>query len=189
MRTVQNVQTATRLGGMPTVRGGHGSERFERRIMSMQSFKHANCSLSNRRGLSLLEVVLSVSIFTMSMAAIYQLLSIGYRNTIDSRLQTQAIVRAESKMSEVIANADLMQTTGATPFEEDAATAIEGSWTWSLTVSPWEVDATMLNLEITTQYDTPNGTPAAVFTLRRLVRDPQAIADLQAEQEAALSEI
>ncbi|WP_166827066.1 type IV pilus modification PilV family protein [Thalassoroseus pseudoceratinae] len=144
---------------------------------------------SNRFGLSLLEVMLAVSIFTMSMAAIYQLIAIGYRNTIDSRLQTQAIVRAESKISEVIANADLMQTTAASPFEEDASTSISGTWTWSLTVSPWEVDATMVNLELTTQYETADGTPAAVFTLRRLVRDPQAIADLQAEQEAALSEL
>ncbi len=168
--------------------GGHGSETFACRIMPTQSRGHATRGSMNRRGLSLLEVVLAVSIFTMSMAAIYQLISIGFRNTVDSRLQTQAIVRAESKMSEVIANSDLMQTTAAMPFEEDAATAIEGTWTWSLTVSPWELDATMVNLEITTEYATPNGTPAAVFTLRRLVRDPQAIADLQAEQEAALAE-
>lgn len=187
MKSVRHLSRSAKFG-MLTALDWYGTMAFACRSMPTQSRGHATRRLINRRGLSLLEVVLAVSIFTMSMAAIYQLISIGFRNTVDSRLQTQAVVRAESKMSEVVANSNLLQTTGASPFEEDAATAIEGTWTWSLTVSPWELDATMLKLELTTQYDTPNGTPAAMFTLRRLVRDPQAIADLQAEQEAALAE-
>ena len=66
----------------------------------------ANCKLKNdgsRRGLSLFEVVIALTIFACSMGAIGHLISTGVRAAVRSRLESQAIMRSESKMAEVAA--------------------------------------------------------------------------------------
>ena len=56
-----------------------------------------------RRGITLYEVVIALVIFSGSVAAISEAVSTGMRAAVQSRLQSQAILLAQSKMQEVIA--------------------------------------------------------------------------------------
>ena len=87
-----------------------------------------------RTGLTLLEVVLSIAIFVMSMAVLSELVATGHKASLDSKLQTQAIIRAEAQMNEIIANPSLMVSTSGMPFAEEYTNA-PGQWNWSLTVA------------------------------------------------------
>ena len=52
--------------------------------------------------------MLTLGIFVGAMAVLSELVANGHRAAIESRLQTEAIIRAEAKMNEVIANPNLL---------------------------------------------------------------------------------
>lgn len=56
-----------------------------------------------RRGLSLLEVILAMAIFLLSMVAISQMVESAARRGIRSQLQSKAALLAESRMNEIVA--------------------------------------------------------------------------------------
>ncbi len=145
---------------------------------------------TNRRGFTLLEVVLSLTIFVGAMAVLSELVATGHRANTDSRLQTMAIIRAEAQMNEVIANPSLMVSASNSPFTETYNTAALGQWVWSLNSQSWSQNPNLLELQLTVTHLATDGTPNATYTLRRYVRDPavlqQAITD--AEEAAAAAE-
>ena len=137
-------------------------------------------SASSRTGLTLYEVVLSLTLFLGAMLAISQIISTGSRAAIQSRLQTQAILRCESKLSEILAGVEPMESVSNVQLEEDTA-----NWVWSLEIEsgPHEV---LLKLTVSVSHISQNGNPDSTFSLRRLVRDPQLFLDAaEAEAEAA----
>lgn len=144
-------------------------------------------SSQNRSGLTLLEVVLTLAIFVMSMAVLSELVHTGQRAALESQLQTQAIIRAEAQMNEVIANPSLMASASGMPFAEDYS-AGPGEWNWSLNVQAWEQNSNLLQLELTVVHLTSDGSPNTTYTLRRFVRDPQVVLESQTvtEEEEAL---
>jgi len=131
----------------------------------------------SRGGLTLLEVVLTLAIFVGSMAVLSQLVSTGYRAAQNSRFQTQAIIRAEAQMNEVVANPNLMVSAAGMPFENEYAANARGQWQWSLDVQNWDQNANLLKLELTVTHYSTEGVPNANYTLRRFVRDPQVMAE------------
>ena len=93
-----------------------------------------NCKLqgqATRRSrfsaLSLFEVIVSLAILMGSIAAIGQLISSGVRASVQGRLQTQAIIRCESKMAEVVAGITSMRSTGGTFTEDRKSTRLNSS--------------------------------------------------------------
>jgi general secretion pathway protein I len=152
----------------------------------MRGLREKNLSHDNRRGLTLLEVVLSLAIFVGAMAVLSELVATGHRASLQSRLQTLAIIRAEAQMNEVIANPTLMVSAAAMPFTEDYNPAAIGQWIWSLDVQSWDQNSNLLQLQLTVMHLASNGTPNATYTLRRYVRDPQVLQDnITAAEEAA----
>ncbi|NOX57031.1 MAG: hypothetical protein GXP27_21850 [Planctomycetes bacterium] len=85
-----------------------------------------------RPGLTLLEVILALGIFLGSIAVLSQLISTGVRAAVQARWQTQAILRCESKMEEIVAGIEPLQDVSEAGFEDDE----EDAWRWSLTVAP-----------------------------------------------------
>jgi general secretion pathway protein I len=81
---------------------------------------------SSRRGLSLLEVLLSVAILGMALVAIGQLVKLGYQSATDAKLQTEAYIICDAKMAEVVA--------GVLPLESAGAQAVEENPDWSFAV-------------------------------------------------------
>lgn len=121
---------------------------------------------SPRQGLTLLEVLLSLGLFLGALAALSQLWYGGVRAAVQARLSTQAILRCESKLNEVVAGAVPLQSTSDTPFDDDA------SWTWSLQVDTGLHTDTML-VTVKVSHPGQGGLSSSDYQLRRLIRDPQ----------------
>ena len=129
-------------------------------------------SRSVRGGLTLLEVLLSLGLFLGALAALSQLWYGGVRASVQARLATQAILRCESKLNEVVAGAVPLQSTTDTPFEDDS------TWTWSLQVLPGP-HANVLLLIVNVSHPGQGGLSASGYQLSRLLRDPQVWTDAQ----------
>lgn len=121
---------------------------------------------SRRRGLTLLEVLLSLGLFLGALAALSQLWYGGVRAAVQARLATQAILRCESKLNEVVAGAVPLQSTSDTPFDDDS------SWTWSLQVEIGPHTDSML-VTVKVSHPGQSGLSSSDYQLRRLIRDPQ----------------
>ena len=120
---------------------------------------------SDRGGLTLLEIILSLSIFFGALAVLSQLGWNGARAGIQARLKTQAIIRCETKLAEVLAGAETLAPKSRVPFPDNTA------WNYSVTIAETQFPD-LLQIDVTVSHR--GGTPLANsdFTLRRWVRDP-----------------
>lgn len=134
-------------------------------------------SESTRNGLSLLEVLLSVAIFLGALTAIMQLLNNGQRAEVSARLKTEATLRADAKMAEIICGIEEAVSSDGNKFDDDEI----GNWQWSVSVSSG-ISADLLLIDLTVEHIPEGDMPNAAFTLSRYMRDPQLFID------AALSE-
>ena len=130
-----------------------------------------------RRGLSLLEVLLSVAIFLGALTAIMQLLNSGQQSEVSARLKTEAALRCDAKMAEIISGIEEAVSSEDQKFPDDEI----GNWRWSAEVGSGDVTS-LLRITVTVEHLPDGKTPNAAFTLTRYMRDPQLFID------AALSE-
>lgn len=126
---------------------------------------------SHREGLTLLEVLISLSIFLGALSALSQLIGIGSRAAVQTQLRTQAIFRCQSILSEVLAGARPMESVSMAAFDDDSE-----SWKWSLNVEPGDYD-NMLKLTVLVQYAGDSETVSSSYQLIRQVRDPAMLLD------------
>jgi len=134
---------------------------------------------NRRRGLSLFEVIIALAIFVCSIAAIGQLVSSGVRAAVQARLQSQAVLRAESKMAEVVAGITGLHGGSSGTFTD------EQTWSWSVAATQSQHEGLYL-VEVTVAHAGVTTAAKQSFTLRRLIRDPQIALDEYAkEQEEA----
>jgi Tfp pilus assembly protein PilV len=125
-----------------------------------------------RRGLSLLEVLISVAIFLGSLTAIMQVLNTGRRSELSSRLQSEAVLRCEAKMSEFVAGVEQAVSSQNAPFLEDDDT----DWRWSAEVVESGTPG-LLMITVVVEHTTGGDDPNASFSLVRFMRDPQLFVD------------
>lgn len=141
---------------------------------------NAHAAGSSRRGLSLFEVVIALAIFMASIAAIGQLISTGARSAVYSRLETQAVVRCESKLAEILAGITPTQQAGGGTFSDDP------SWSWTVSVASAQHENLFI-VDVTVSHAANSGMGRVSYSLRRLVRDRQL--DMQAyETQLALEQ-
>ena len=133
-----------------------------------------------RMGLTIYEVVLSLAIFVMAMVAISQLISTGSRASSEAQLHSQAAIRAENKMAEIVAG---FQPLSAVTGEVDPNDA---RWLWSMDVVDSANASGVKELTVTVTHLSEAGEADVSYTLKRLMRDPQLYIDAAlAEEEAA----
>jgi len=136
----------------------------------------------HRAGLTLLEVILSLTIFLASMVVLSQLISTGVRAAVQARWQTQAILRCESKFDELIAGAEPLQDTTEGSFIDDELDV----WRWSLQIAPGPEDyLNELTLTVWRIGEGDNALTTTSYTLIRYYFDRQAVAEelaLQSEE-------
>lgn len=120
----------------------------------------------NRRGISLLEVLLSLAIFLMSLASIAQLVDIGTDRASDTILQNTGTRLAQSVMAEVEAGVIDTASGGTGVFDD------EPEWNWQVTPEASSVP----NLYTVTVrvYREVRGTRFEI-TLTQMVIDPTMI--------------
>ncbi len=136
-----------------------------------------------RRGLTLYEVVIALAIFSGAMVGLFQALSTATRAALQARLQSQAVLLAETKMAEVVGGVLPSSSSGDTPFTD---VGLEG-WSYSIDVMP----ATHSGVNTVTVSVKCSAAPSSVdasFTMSRLLRDQQAFVTsaIQAAKAKAL---
>ena len=124
--------------------------------------KHLSPKALHRNGFTLLEVLLSAVILAASLAALGQLISNGTTAGIRSQRQTEAALRCQSKLDELLAGVEVLRTVSETPFADSSR------WLWNA-----EVQATSESLRrVTVSVRNANST-SVDFTLTRLLRVPR----------------
>lgn len=122
---------------------------------------------ARRSGLTLLEIMLSLAIFFGALAALSQLAWNGSRSAIQARLKTQAIIRCEAKLAEVLSGAETLAPKSRVPFPDNAA------WSYSVSISE-TVYPELLQVDVMVSHSGGNRLGNVEFTLRRWMRDPSA---------------
>jgi general secretion pathway protein I len=129
----------------------------------------------SRSGLTLLEIVLSLAIFFGAIAALSQLATNGTRATVTARLKTQATIRCQTKLNEVLAGVEPMQSRSDTAFPDDSR------WTWSQVVTPSD-HRELVQIDLTVSHRGNSRLASVSVSLRRWAREQAGFAR-GAEQE------
>lgn len=116
-----------------------------------------------RSGLTLLEIVLSLAIFFGALTALSQLAWNGSRAAVQARLKTQATIRCEAKLNEVLAGAEPMSNISGATFPDDS------NWTWSQTVTP-SSQPELVQIDLTVSHRGNSRLANSEVTLRRWAR-------------------
>ncbi len=125
-----------------------------------------------RSGLSLLEVIISVAIFLGALTAIMQGLAIGQRSELSARLQSEAVLRCEAKMGEIICGATEAASSQGNRFDDDEI----GNWEWSVQIGDGGAP-NLLEITVLVEHKPGGEEPNAAFSLVRFMRDPQLFLD------------
>jgi len=137
---------------------------------------------STRDGLTLLEVLISMAIFLSSLTAIMQLLNTGQQAEVSARLQSEAVLRCDSKMAEIVAGIEKAVSSADGTFLDDEI----GSWNWSVDVTNGTATS-LLKITVTVEHSPDGKNPNAAFTLTRYMRDPQLFIDAALSEAASTS--
>ncbi len=117
-----------------------------------------------RRGLSLLEVLVALTIFLLSFVAIGRLVTLASDQAVDVQYQSQATRLAQSKLNEVIAGAVPLQGASGS-FDEDP------DWQWSVDAEQNGGVTGLWNVTVTVTRASDSGDPIS-STLTQMVLDP-----------------
>lgn len=130
---------------------------------------------TNRRGLTLLEVILAIAIFGVAMVALGQLVQLGSQAARDARDLAEAQVLCDTKVSELRA--------GILPLQSASAAEIETAprWQYSVTVTAAELPGLLL-VEVTVNQDPTQFSRPTQFTLVRYMPDPDYQPELITEE-------
>ena len=141
----------------------------------------ARSTRGSARGVTLLEVMLSIAILGVALAAVGELIRLGVTGSLRTRDLTRAQIYAESKMSEITTGVYPIQSSSITPYEADP------TYIYQVEVQPAIQDG-MLHVVVHLERDTSQGGKSVSYDLYRWVVDPEAEAALELENETILDE-
>ena len=148
------------------------TSRFFGQPLNQQAARRGTSSVRApcRAGFTLLEVILALTIFFGALTALSQLAWNGSRAALQARLKTQAIVRCEAKLAEVLAGVEALQPKTKIPFPDNA------QWTYSVNISESQYPD-LLQLQVTVAHTGNSSLASAEFSLWRWMRDPSLFLD------------
>jgi general secretion pathway protein I len=118
-----------------------------------------------RRGLSLLEVLVALTIFLFAIVAIGRLIVIGTDQALEVQYQSEAMQIAQSRIVEV--------TIGAIALEPQSDVPVEDSpWFWSLDCDANDNVANLWNVTVHVSRKRPDGSTGEYCTLSQMILDP-----------------
>ncbi len=119
----------------------------------------------DRRGLSLLEVILSIAILGVSMVLIGNLYHLGYRSALKARTISEANLMAGATMAEL--------TAGVLPIESsgDAEVPNNPGWTFSVDMKP-SMQAGLFMATVTVKRQSATGQVPTSVSIVRFIPDP-----------------
>jgi type II secretion system protein I len=134
---------------------------------------------SRRSGLTLLEVLVSTAIFLGALTAIMQLFALGNQAELMARLDSEAILRCESKMGELICGLEPLNNGTGQQFDDAAP-----GWTYDVVVDATGTEG-LLQVTVTVNHVVGGDLVNSTFTLVRLIRDPQLFLDAAVASESS----
>lgn len=147
----------------------HGAKPCQHCIRSRQ----ADFASHPRRGVSLLEVVISVAIFLASLTAILSLLDMGNQSRLSVQLDANAAILCESAMGEYLSGYRDLTSTSDEPLE-----TADPDDTWLLTTTVEAADGeSLLKVTVLVSHVINGSQVNSSFLLTRLIRDPQLFID------------
>ncbi len=119
----------------------------------------------SRRGLTLLEVILSIAILGMSLVAIGQLVNLGYRSARQAQLRSDANIYADAKMAEVVAGVLELQSVSSQPLVQDR------DWLYGISVEASD-HLGLLSVTVNVTQNPEIYNPPVSLSITRFVPDP-----------------
>ena len=111
--------------------------------MRLRSCRSRRCTPEARRGLSLIEVLLGLTILLLSLAAIGQLVDMGSDRAMDARLNVRGTRLAQAKMAEVEAGVVNLQGSTNGTFDD------EPDWSYTVDVqSPGPANLYLVTVKV-----------------------------------------
>jgi type II secretion system protein I len=120
---------------------------------------------ASRPGMTLLEVIVSMTIFLIALGAIWPLVEMGLNRAREVEEQTLALQKCQSKLSQVMSGDETLGT------QEDVAFTDDPDWHWSMEADPQDV-ANLWKVQVTVWRDTETG--KIEVSLTQMVLDPTA---------------
>lgn len=121
--------------------------------------RRSNC----RPGISILEVIIALAIFLMSLVAISRIVEQAADLAIQTDERTHASMLAQSKLAEVVAGVEPLQSHG------DAAIDGQADWYWKLDANPDSIPG-LYKVVVTVSKETPQRRIEVAF--HQYVLDP-----------------
>jgi type II secretion system protein I len=111
-------------------------------------------SANGRHALTLLEVIVAMAIFLISVIAILQLVTIGSERALDVRLQMRTSMRCQSKLAEVMIGAETLRSSGSyTNFTD----GIDNDLQWKIDATPTDPNQLLWTVKVSVKADLSNG--------------------------------
>ncbi len=130
-----------------------------------------------RQGLTLLEAILAIAILGGAIATIGEAIRLGTLAAADARELTMAQLLCESKLAELTAGMQPLQTVSFLPLE------VAPDWQYSVLMEQVG-QAGLISLAVTVQRDPTQTSRPISITLYRWMIDPELAADLEADAAA-----
>jgi len=119
----------------------------------------------SRPGLTLLEVLVSLAIFLLSIGALSHLVNLSSQRAFAIRQHSQAARLCQSKMAEVMVGAVPLQSQKDASFDED------DDWQWSLDCSQSSASTLLWTVTVTVK-NKADGKDGIAETLTQMMLDP-----------------
>jgi type II secretory pathway pseudopilin PulG len=126
----------------------------------------------------LLEIIISIAILGAVLGAVGPLITAGTNAAVRSELNSEAIIRAETAMSEIVAGVQSRKSAGNESFPDN------GDWTWTLEVAPGPY-AELEILTVKVEHKRKNGDVDSTAHLSRMVRTDDAMIPVVTEDASA----
>ena len=134
-------------------------------LKNADSYQRRHLSGRGRRGLSLLEVILSIAILGGSMAVIGNLYHLGYRSGLKAQLLNDANMIAASTMAELVVGAIPLESAG------DAEVPSNPGWFYSVDIQESMQAGLFLATVVVRRGEEESAIPASI-SIVRLIPDP-----------------
>jgi general secretion pathway protein I len=134
---------------------------------------------AKREGITLIEVIVSLAIFLLSIIALFSLMDLSSESAREIVNQSRGTRLAESKMAEFVCGAEPLSGSSEGSFEE------EPEWNWSAEIET-DILPSLYRVTVTVSREEQNGKKASV-SITQMLLDPTMRGGLSSSSSSSSS--